>query len=365
VSGTLTVHQAPLTITASSPTITYGKAIPQITPSYQTLANGDTSLATPPTCSTNAGAVGSKPAGGIYKTTCLGASDPNYSITYASGSLTVKPAPLTVTASSPTVTYPGPVPAVGCSYSGLQNGDAAPKTPATGSTTAGGPGSAVAAGTYNTTCSGASDPNYQISYQTGTLSVKKASLLIRATNETATYGHRLPNLQWSGNFVNGDASRSLTTAPSCHTKAQVSSGGIVTSPEGFYVIICANASDPNYSISYKAGYLAVKTASVSITYTGPQVVKHNGTATLGAVLKSDISAPVVGRKLDITVTAANGHTQSCNTNPTGLKGIGWCTIKHVLAGPGTHTVRLSFSGDPAGNPQYYRSGFATHTIRVT
>ena len=57
---------APLTVTASSPTMTYGGAVPTITPGYSGFVNGDTasSLTTQPTCTTTA--TGSSPGGVAY-----------------------------------------------------------------------------------------------------------------------------------------------------------------------------------------------------------------------------------------------------------------------------------------------------------
>ncbi len=45
-----------------------------------------------------------------YPTSCSGAADPNYAITYAAGVMTVGPAPFSVAASSGTMTYGGSVP---------------------------------------------------------------------------------------------------------------------------------------------------------------------------------------------------------------------------------------------------------------
>ena len=42
VAGVVTVSKAPLTITASSGSMTYGGAVPTITPSYSGFVNGDT-----------------------------------------------------------------------------------------------------------------------------------------------------------------------------------------------------------------------------------------------------------------------------------------------------------------------------------
>ena len=72
------------------------------------------------TCST--AATSSSPVG-TYASTCSGAVDGNYAITYVNGTTTVTPAPLTVTASSGTMTYGGAVPVISPNVSGLENGE--------------------------------------------------------------------------------------------------------------------------------------------------------------------------------------------------------------------------------------------------
>ena len=71
-SGTVLVAPAALKITASSPAMTYGGAVPAITPSYSGFENGDGAgnLSTAPTCSTTAKS--SSPAGN-YPSSCTGA----------------------------------------------------------------------------------------------------------------------------------------------------------------------------------------------------------------------------------------------------------------------------------------------------
>ncbi len=121
----MTVSKAPLTITASSGSMTYGGTAPTITPGYSGFVNGDTAstLTTPPTCSTTA--TSSSPvAGSPYPSSCSGAVDSNYTISYAAGAVTVSKAPLTITASSPTMTY-GSAPTITPGYSGFVNGDTA------------------------------------------------------------------------------------------------------------------------------------------------------------------------------------------------------------------------------------------------
>jgi MBG domain (YGX type)/Bacterial Ig-like domain (group 3) len=96
----VTVNQADLTITASSGSMTYGGTPPTITPSFSGFVNGDgpASLATAPSCST--AATSASPVGS-YPSTCSGAADPNYSIGYVSGQVTVGQAGTTLVYTGP------------------------------------------------------------------------------------------------------------------------------------------------------------------------------------------------------------------------------------------------------------------------
>ena len=242
VAGLVTVGTATLTITASSPTITYG-SVPTITPLYSGFAGGDnaSSLTTPPTCSTTA--TSSSPVSGSpYPSTCSGAVDPNYSIGYAAGAVTVKPAPLTITASSGSMTYGGTVPTITPLYFGFKNGDNASSltTQPTCSTTA--TSSSPASGSpYPSSCSGAAASNYSITYVTGAVMVNRAPLTITASSGSMTYGGAPPIITpgYSG-FVNSDSPSSLTTPPTC-TPTAVSSSPVSGSP---YASSCQRRSGP-------------------------------------------------------------------------------------------------------------------------
>jgi sugar lactone lactonase YvrE len=289
---TLTVTPAgALTITASSPTITYGGTVPAITASGSGFVNGDTitSLTTPPTCSVTV------PAGnpvGTYTTTCSGAVDANYSaINYVSGTLTVNPAAaLTITASSATITYGGAVPTIIASYNGFVNGETATTTPPTCTTAA---TSSSPVGTYITSCSGAVDANYTaIKYVSGALTVNPAALTITASSGTMTYGGTVPTITpiYSG-FVNGDTVSSLTSKPTCSTTATSSS------PPGNYTSSCSGAADANYTITYVNGTVTVSALEISPTslnfgtlYLGqtgiPHFVTVTNTGSTSAVISS-------------------------------------------------------------------------------
>ncbi|MGP0067962.1 MAG: Ig-like domain repeat protein [Isosphaeraceae bacterium] len=87
---TETVAPVPLAIAADGQTMVYGAALPVLTASYSGFVNGDTpsSLTTPPTLTTTATAA--SPAGS-YAITVTGAVDPNYTISYGDGTLTIVP----------------------------------------------------------------------------------------------------------------------------------------------------------------------------------------------------------------------------------------------------------------------------------
>ena len=241
-TGSVTVDKAPLTVTASSPAMTYGGTVPAITAGYAGFVNGDSasSLSAKPTCSTTA--TGSDPVSPpTYPSSCSGAADPNYTIGYAGGSVTINQAPLTITASSASMTYGGTVAGIIPSYSGFVNGDGpgSLSTAPTCTTTAtsSSPASPPA---YTSSCSGASDANYTISYGTGSVTIRKAPLSVTASSGSMAYGGAVPAIapSYSG-FVNGDGPGSLSTAPTCTTTA-TSSSPVSGSP---YLSSCAGAVD--------------------------------------------------------------------------------------------------------------------------
>jgi hypothetical protein len=124
VAGSLTVTPASLTITANDQTKVYGAANPTLTASYSGLVSGDTSasLTTQPSVTSTATAV-SHVSGNPYTITASGAVDSDYTIRYVSGTLTVTPAPLTISADNQTKVYGAAMPTLTVSYSGFVNDD--------------------------------------------------------------------------------------------------------------------------------------------------------------------------------------------------------------------------------------------------
>ncbi len=172
-NGTLSVAQAPLTLTANNASKIYGAAVPTLAFSASGFVNRDTtaSLTTQPTLNTTATAA--SPVG-AYAINISGAVDANYSITYAQGTLTVTPAPLTITANNAAKNLNAPNPVFMWTPSGFVNGDTTSvlTTNPTCNTTA---SANSPVGSYPITCSGASAANYNFSYVSGTLRIQYAT----------------------------------------------------------------------------------------------------------------------------------------------------------------------------------------------
>src|SRR2546428_2278888 len=104
-------------------------------------------------------------------------------------------------------------PALPVLYRGFENdATAESRTPPPAISTTATTASAI--GAYPITASGATSPNYTLSYLNGSLTVTPAVLTVTADDQTKAYGASNPALtaRYSG-FVNGDTAASLTTPP--------------------------------------------------------------------------------------------------------------------------------------------------------
>jgi hypothetical protein len=338
----LTINPVPLTITASNDTMTYGANLPTLTASYSGFVGSDnaSSLTTAPTLSTTATA--SSPVGS-YGITAGGAVDPNYTITYGQpGTLTIKPATLTVTAGNDTMTYGGAVPALNVAYSGFVNGDnlSSLTAPATATTTA---ASASAAGTYPITATGAADSNYTINYVAGTLTIGPATLTVTADSVSKTYGSVTPvfPLSFSG-FVNGDNSSSLglitAVTPASHY-----------SPVGTYPITPGNGIDPNYTFVYVPGILTITPATATVTATDETMTYGGIVPALGVTYSGFIGSDNAS-SLTTPATATTAATSASATGTYPITAAGAVDSNYTFTyAPGTMTIGPATLTVTAGN----------------
>jgi hypothetical protein len=345
-SALLNVAKAALTVTATNQSKTYGQtrnfAGTEFTTSglqFSDTVTGVTltSAGTPPT----AGVAGSPYT--ITNSAATGTGLVNYIISHVNGSLTVNPAPLTVTANAENKTY-GQVVGFGPG-SGLFGGSALQNGESIGTVTlacAGGIGTASVAGSpYTITPSAATGGtftpgNYSITYNTGLLTVNKAPLSVMASPENKNYGQGLffgsgSTLFSSSSLSNSETIGTVTLAVSGNGGAPTAS--VAGSP---YTITPSGATGGtftpgNYNITYNPGNLTVNQAPLTIAAI-PQTNTYGQTLSFGAgsllftssVLSNNETigtvtlavsgnggaptAPVAGTPYTITPSAATGGT---------------------------------------------------------
>jgi hypothetical protein len=264
-STSLAVNPAALTITAISMSKTYGQTVTLTGTAFTEmgLVNGDTVTAV---TETSAGASATATVGtySIIVSAAVGTGLSNYTISYVSGTLTVNPAALTITANSASKTYGQTVAFSSTSFAelGLVNGDT---VTAVTETSAGAPATA-AVGTYSIVASaavGTGLSNYTIRYVSGTLTVNPAALIVTAVNESKIYGTTFTPNGATQFTTLGLLNNDVVTSVSLN-----SSGYPASATVGIYPILATAAVGPgvtNYTIIYVSGTLTVIPAALTVT----------------------------------------------------------------------------------------------------
>jgi uncharacterized protein YjbI with pentapeptide repeats len=352
---------AVLTVTAPSPNITYGEAIPTLTPNYSGFKNSDTAsvLTTPATCvvAPNSGTAGA------YATSCSGAAAPNYSVNYVPGTLRINPAPLTITANDKTITYGGAAPAFNAQANGFVNGDISSVVSGLSCSAKdanGQPvGNATAAGSYPITCAGGSAANYSLSYVPGTLTIAKAatSTTLSAAPNAAVYGQPV----------------TFTVAVSINGPGAGRPGGTVAFYDGGSAIAgcAAQPVDPvSGTATCTTAGLSVTQHTITAVYSGDAnfvssttapleqtVNKAAVTTTLGAAVNPSIAGQAVIFSATVAATAPGAGTPSgtvtfkrgATTLGTGMlttsNGATAATFTTSSLAVGQYTISASYGGN--------------------
>ena len=244
IPGTLTVTKAPLSISAGNYTKKQGDAMPVFKASYAGFKNGEDEsvLTKQPVFSCEANEA-SAPA--EYAVTISGVEAENYDISYEQGRLTVVEADAVVVRAK--------------SYS-RQYGDENPvfEFETEGAALDGTPEivcSAVAnspVGSYTIEVKQGSIKNYNVHFESGTLTITKAPLSISAGSYTKKQGDAMPVFKASyAGFKNGEDESVLTKQPVFSCEANESSA------PAEYAVTISGADAENYDISYKQGMLTV------------------------------------------------------------------------------------------------------------
>ena len=244
--NTYTVGMAHLTVTASPASMTYGSPLPVLGATFVGFVNGDTSsvVSGAPSLTTTvtfASGVGLYPIQvGPGTLSAANYDFPNL----VAGTLSVVKAPLTVTASSASITYGDPLPPLSATISGFVNGD----TPSVVSGRPALSGTATpssGAGVYPITIGAGtlSAANYDFpNLVDGTLTINKAPLTVTASPASSTYGGPLPSFSATiSGFVAGDSPAVVSGSPVLATTATpASSAGIYPITVGVGTLAAAN-----------------------------------------------------------------------------------------------------------------------------
>ena len=260
-NGTLTVTKAPLTVIANDAQRMYGEANPQLTYRYEGFKNGETKavLTIQPTVTTSAVA---KSNVGIYEITVTGGQARNYDfVAYQGAELTIKPAPLTLKVKDCTRLYYEDNPEYSYTLSGLKNNENNSVLTTQPSYTCDATKDSNA-GIYAITPSGADSKNYDITYQSGKLTVSKRKLTAKIKDATRIYNEENPTFEvtYKG-FVNGEDESVIAKIPTVVCEADK------TSDVGNYNISFSSEGEAtNYSFTYESGVLTIKKATQEIIW---------------------------------------------------------------------------------------------------
>jgi hypothetical protein len=343
--GSLTVTTAPLTITANNAGKLYGAALPVLSASYGGFVNGDTtaSLTTTPTLSTTATSA-SHVSGSPYAITPSGAVDPDYTISYQPGSLSVTPAPLTITADSMSKVYGAAVPALTASYSGFVNGDttASLSTSPTISTTATAT-SPVAGSPYPITASGAVDADYTIGYGPGSLTVTAATQTITFLAPTSiAYGAPAPQL--SASASSGlPVTYSVTSGPCTIDPV---TGQTAYTAGGTCVITVSQAGNGNVS--------AATPVSQNLVITGAPTALSQVTGSVYGPFSAKLTTagtPLAGQTITFTTGTGSSKVTIC-TATTRSNGVASCTYPYNIPITIALALNKTFTATYAGTSSY-------------
>src|SRR5208282_2737956 len=270
-------------------------------------------------------------SGATPPTSCTGAVDSNYTISYVNGTVPV-------TKPSESISWPVSTPInYGTSLAGELDATVSAGNANVPSTCTYMNGSTVLAsttvlpaGSYSLTVSCVPNDTTDYSTQTTTanLVVNPVPLVITASSTTVPYGSAIPTItpSYSG-WVNNDSASKLTTAPTCsttYTPASPVSGA--TPPTS-----CTGAVDSNYTISYVNGTVTVTKPSESISWPVSTPINY-GTSLAG--------------ELDATVSAGNANVPSTCTYMNGSTVLASTTV--LPAG----SYSLTFSCDPTATTDY-------------
>ena len=254
-----TVNTATLIITADNQTMVYGAALPTLTASFNGFVNGDTAagLAIQPAITTTATSASHV---GTYAIMVSGAVDPNYTISYMDGTLSVTPAVLTIAADNTSKLYDAALPTLTASIDGFVNGETLATSGLTGepsfSCTA---NSDSPVGDYTITAALGTlgSQNYSFQFVEGKLSITQAMPSVSVSHAGGIYNGSPFPATATVTDVSGVPASSLEDVGltmTYYVGTSVSGSGSADAPSaaGTYTVVASFAGSVNYTAAQSA-----------------------------------------------------------------------------------------------------------------
>ena len=258
--GVLTVAKAPLSAKVNDATKVYGSQNPIFSIEYYGLKNDETSpvWSSRPSFQTEATENSNV---GQYVVNAVNGVPLNYDMSeITAGTLNVTPASLTIKANDAVRQYYSEEPIFSYKCTGFMNGDnESALSPLPTLSTSATLESNV--GTYEIKISETSNPNYSISYLSGTLTITPRTLIASVGNYERAYNEENPlfEIKYDG-FVGADNDVVLNEKPTANTTATK------ISDVGTYPINIVGGNAENYQFSYTSGTLTINKAEQTLVW---------------------------------------------------------------------------------------------------
>ncbi len=335
-NGVLTVTPAALSVTANSVARVYGTTNPPFTGTIVGIQNNEAISANYSTLAVPASPVGTYPIVPALLGTTLG----NYAVTTNNGLLTVTPGTLLAKADDRSRGY-GQTNFLSVSYSGFSEGQGtnllsgAPllSTLADTNSPIGAYEIDISQGTLSV-----ADTNYALVFSNGTLTVTQAVLVLKAGDQTRSYGATNPPLTFSfSGFVNGDGTNIVSGSPVLGTVADTNSS------VGAYAITIGQGtlslSNTNYSLLFSNGTLTITPAGSSNIVVSSLNPSTNGDSVTFTATVTPVPPGTTTPTGNVLFSANNAVLGSAP-----LSG-GIATISTMFLPPGSNVVGAAYAGD--------------------
>ena len=284
---TLIVSAATLTIKADAASRAYGQANPSFSGAVVSGAkSGDTFTVTASSVATTTTPVGMYDIVPDVAGVALG----NYTVVRQNGTLSVTPAPATITAKNKSRTYGAANPPLDADVTGTLTGDVLNYTVATTATETSG------VGNYPIVVTLGSNPNYDVTSTNGTLVISRAAATVTANDKSRTYGAANPTFDAAvGGTLNADV-----LAYSLTTLATEASG------VGSHTIVVTLGSNPNYDVTPTNGTLVISRAAATVTANDKSRTYGAANPTFDAAIGGTLNGDVLNYSLATLATETSG-----------------------------------------------------------